>query len=183
MENSFQGRIDCPPFPFFSFLLFLFWVCSTLYFLLVVWLQNLDALHDHLATIYPGMRAPSFRCTVRPEDGALILHYYSDRPGLEHIVIGIVKVSKKTNHVPKLLCTSLVCWSGKPLKHFFFFHAGVDSSAQLQYHRIAIHHAHFLYTITWELGRILCPFNVDTIFIMLGDYPCCLSVRLEKLLE
>jgi hypothetical protein len=40
------------------------------------------------------MKAPSFRCTVRPEDGALILHYYSDRPGLEHIVIGIVKVSR-----------------------------------------------------------------------------------------
>lgn len=38
------------------------------------------------------MKAPSFRCTERPEDGALILHYYSDRPGLEHIVIGIVKV-------------------------------------------------------------------------------------------
>lgn len=55
-------------------------------------LQNLDALHDHLGTLYPGMRAPSFRCTERPEDGALILHYYSDRPGLEHIVIGIVKV-------------------------------------------------------------------------------------------
>ncbi|KYQ60051.1 Guanylate cyclase soluble subunit beta-1 [Trachymyrmex zeteki] len=54
-------------------------------------LQNLDALHDHLGTLYPGMRAPSFRCTERPEDGALILHYYSDRPGLEHIVIGIVK--------------------------------------------------------------------------------------------
>lgn len=55
-------------------------------------LQNLDALHDHLATIYPGMRAPSFRCTERDEDGALILHYYSEREGLEHIVIGIVKV-------------------------------------------------------------------------------------------
>lgn len=55
-------------------------------------LQNLDALHDHLATIYPGMRAPSFRCTERDEDGALILHYYSERGGLEHIVIGIVKV-------------------------------------------------------------------------------------------
>ncbi|KAK8721333.1 hypothetical protein OTU49_012831, partial [Cherax quadricarinatus] len=54
-------------------------------------LQNLDALHDHLALIYPGMKAPSFRCTERPEDGALILHYYSDRPGLEYIVIGIVK--------------------------------------------------------------------------------------------
>ncbi|KAK0165453.1 hypothetical protein PV328_003962 [Microctonus aethiopoides] len=57
-------------------------------------LQNLDALHDHLGTLYPGMRAPSFRCTERPEDGALVLHYYSDRPGLEHIVIGIT-VAKK----------------------------------------------------------------------------------------
>lgn len=55
-------------------------------------LQNLDALHDHLATLYPGMRAPSFRCTET--DGNLILHYYSDRPGLEHIVIGIVKVGR-----------------------------------------------------------------------------------------
>ncbi|RZF48540.1 hypothetical protein LSTR_LSTR011155 [Laodelphax striatellus] len=61
-------------------------------------LQNLDALHDHLSTIYPGMRAPSFRCTERPEDGALVLHYYSDRPGLEHIVIGIVKTVASKLH-------------------------------------------------------------------------------------
>ncbi|XP_026473245.1 guanylate cyclase soluble subunit beta-1 [Ctenocephalides felis] len=61
-------------------------------------LQNLDALHDHLGTLYPGMRAPSFRCTERPEDGALILHYYSDRPGLEHIVIGIVKTVASKLH-------------------------------------------------------------------------------------
>ena len=55
--------------------------------------QNLDALHDHLATIYPGMKAPSFRCSEGPEEGTIILHYYSDRPGLESIVIGIVNVS------------------------------------------------------------------------------------------
>ncbi|XP_014297499.1 guanylate cyclase soluble subunit beta-1 isoform X1 [Microplitis mediator] len=61
-------------------------------------LQNLDALHDHLGTLYPGMRAPSFRCTERPEDGALVLHYYSDRPGLEYIVIGIVKTVAKRLH-------------------------------------------------------------------------------------
>ncbi|KAI1292795.1 Guanylate cyclase soluble subunit beta-1 [Halotydeus destructor] len=61
-------------------------------------LQNLDALHDHLATIYPGMRAPSFRCTERPEDGALVLHYYSERPGLESIVIGIVKAVASKLH-------------------------------------------------------------------------------------
>ena len=52
-------------------------------------LCNLDALHDHLGSIYPGMRAPSFRVTNR--DGAIILHYYSVRDGLEHIVLGIVK--------------------------------------------------------------------------------------------
>ncbi|XP_076447120.1 guanylate cyclase soluble subunit beta-1-like [Babylonia areolata] len=61
-------------------------------------LQNLDALHDHLSSIYPGMRAPSFRCTLREEDGATILHYYSERPGLEHIVIGIVKAVAKELH-------------------------------------------------------------------------------------
>lgn len=57
-------------------------------------LCNLDALHDHLATIYPGMEAPSFRCTETP-DGTLLLHYYSRRQGLEHIVIGIVKAVAK----------------------------------------------------------------------------------------
>lgn len=52
-------------------------------------LCNLDVLHDHLGSIYPGMRAPSFRVTNR--NGAIILHYYSVREGLEHIVLGIVK--------------------------------------------------------------------------------------------
>lgn len=53
-------------------------------------LCNLDALHDHLANIYPGMEAPSFRCT-EAEDGGLLLHYYTRRSGLESIVIGLVK--------------------------------------------------------------------------------------------
>ncbi|KAL9894293.1 guanylate cyclase soluble subunit beta-1-like isoform 2-T5 [Glossina fuscipes fuscipes] len=59
-------------------------------------LQNLDALHDHLGTLYPGMRAPSFRCTEK--DGSLLLHYYSERPGLEHIVMGIVKAVASKLH-------------------------------------------------------------------------------------
>ncbi|KAJ8979491.1 hypothetical protein NQ317_000367 [Molorchus minor] len=61
-------------------------------------LHNLDALHDHLGTLYPGMRAPSFRCTEGQVDGGLILHYYSDRPGLEYIVIGIVKAVASKLH-------------------------------------------------------------------------------------
>lgn len=54
-------------------------------------ISNLDALHDHLSVVYPGMRAPSFRVSDREEDGALILHYYSTREGLEYIVIGLVR--------------------------------------------------------------------------------------------
>ncbi|TDG52316.1 hypothetical protein AWZ03_001146 [Drosophila navojoa] len=42
------------------------------------------------------MRAPSFRCTE--QDGELLLHYYSERPGLEHIVIGIVKAVASKLH-------------------------------------------------------------------------------------
>lgn len=60
-------------------------------------LQNLDGLHDHLATIYPGMRAPSFRCSDS-DDGRMILHYYSDRDGLEYIVIGLVKAVAEKLH-------------------------------------------------------------------------------------
>ncbi len=60
-------------------------------------LQNLDALHDHLSTIYPAMRAPSFRVSER-SDGALILHYYSERKGLEHVVIGLVRTVARKLH-------------------------------------------------------------------------------------
>lgn len=60
--------------------------------------QNLDALHDHLGTIYPGMRAPSFRCTDAERGNNLILHYYSQREGLQDIVIGIIKTVAQQIH-------------------------------------------------------------------------------------
>ena len=37
------------------------------------------------------MDAPSFRCTGGQKKTEFLLHYYSDRPGLENIVMGIVK--------------------------------------------------------------------------------------------
>ena len=52
-------------------------------------LLNLDTLHDHLSFTYTKMRAPSFRC--EKTNGGLTLYYYSPRPGLSHIVPGIVK--------------------------------------------------------------------------------------------
>lgn len=68
-------------------------------------LTNLDNLHDHLASIYPGMRAPSFRVTrhintnrINSIDqgstcsmsSSMYLHYYSERAGLSPIVKGLV---------------------------------------------------------------------------------------------
>ena len=81
------------------------WTCSLKlaalwmqYLLITLSLQNLDALHDHLATIYPGMRAPSFRCTDAEKGKGLILHYYSEREGLQDIVIGIIKTVAQQIH-------------------------------------------------------------------------------------
>jgi guanylate cyclase soluble subunit beta len=49
------------------------------------------------------MKAPTFRCT-ESEDGSLILHYYSDRPGLEFIVIGLVKTVSLKLHNSEVEC-------------------------------------------------------------------------------
>uniref|UniRef100_A0A3B4Z8W8 guanylate cyclase n=1 Tax=Stegastes partitus TaxID=144197 RepID=A0A3B4Z8W8_9TELE len=51
--------------------------------------ENLDALHSYLALSYKEMNAPSFR-VERNLDGTMLLHYYSDRTGLCHIVPGII---------------------------------------------------------------------------------------------
>lgn len=74
--------------------------------------QNLDALHDHLGTIYPGMRAPSFRCTDAEKGNNLILHYYSEREGLQDIVIGIIKTVAQQIHGTEIemkVCLCCVC--------------------------------------------------------------------------
>ncbi|KAM6945328.1 guanylate cyclase soluble subunit beta-2 [Aplochiton taeniatus] len=57
---------------------------------LVEFIENLDALHSYLALSYQEMNAPSFRVEKR-EDGKMLLHYYSDRKGLFHIVPGIIE--------------------------------------------------------------------------------------------
>lgn len=67
-------------------------------------LDNLDSFHKHLGTTYSRMKPPSFRCSyIYEEDGhkiadKLILHYYSERIGLEGIVMGMVKASARELH-------------------------------------------------------------------------------------
>ncbi|WAR26268.1 GCYB2-like protein [Mya arenaria] len=53
-------------------------------------IQNLDSLHALLALTYKNIVAPSFRCETN-EDDSLSLHYYTIRPGLYPIVLGLVK--------------------------------------------------------------------------------------------
>uniref|UniRef100_A0A8C4EDP1 guanylate cyclase n=1 Tax=Dicentrarchus labrax TaxID=13489 RepID=A0A8C4EDP1_DICLA len=57
---------------------------------LIEFIGNLDALHSYLALSYQEMNAPSFRVEMT-DDGKMLLHYYSDRKGLYHIVPGIME--------------------------------------------------------------------------------------------
>ncbi|ELK15231.1 Guanylate cyclase soluble subunit beta-2 [Pteropus alecto] len=61
---------------------------------LTEFIENLDALHSYLALSYKEMNAPSFRLE-RGADRKILLHYYSDRSGLCHIVPGIIEAVAK----------------------------------------------------------------------------------------
>ncbi|XP_077011939.1 guanylate cyclase soluble subunit beta-2-like [Tamandua tetradactyla] len=61
---------------------------------LTEFIENLDALHSYLALSYQEMNAPSFR-VEKGRDGKMLLHYYSDRHGLCHIVPGIIEAVAK----------------------------------------------------------------------------------------
>ncbi|XP_042313661.1 guanylate cyclase soluble subunit beta-2-like [Sceloporus undulatus] len=60
---------------------------------LTEFIENLDALHSYLALSYQEMNAPSFR--LERTEGMMLLHYYSDRKGLYHIVPGILEAVAK----------------------------------------------------------------------------------------
>lgn len=76
-------------------------------------LSNLDNLHDHLESQYPGIRAPSFKCNV--DGDALVLHYFSVRKGLEAIVRGLIKAIGKS-----FFCTELDVLTHKHDDHVTF---------------------------------------------------------------
>lgn len=53
-------------------------------------LSNLDALHARVAATYDRLRPPSFATEIEDER-SLVLHYYSHRPGLTPLVVGLLK--------------------------------------------------------------------------------------------
>ena len=61
-------------------------------------LEQLDSMHDHLSNTYIGFKAPSFRCTQDEEGNGteFYLYYYSQRPALGPIVVGIIRTAFQT---------------------------------------------------------------------------------------
>jgi Haem-NO-binding len=53
-------------------------------------LQNLDNLHARVGLSFPELQPPSFLCSDLEQE-SLKLHYYSDRPGLTPMVVGMLK--------------------------------------------------------------------------------------------
>jgi Haem-NO-binding len=53
-------------------------------------LQNLDNLHARVGLSFPNLQPPSFLCSDL-ETESLKLHYYSERPGLTPMVVGMLK--------------------------------------------------------------------------------------------
>ncbi len=57
---------------------------------LPAFLINLDTMHAHVATVFPDLKPPSFRCSDMTDHG-MRLHYYSTRAGLAPMVIGLLR--------------------------------------------------------------------------------------------
>lgn len=53
-------------------------------------LQNLDNLHARVGLSFPKLQPPSFLCSDL-EAESMKLHYYSERPGLTPMVVGMLK--------------------------------------------------------------------------------------------
>ena len=52
-------------------------------------LEKLNQLHQDLGQTMPGLNAPSFRL-MRSKNGEALLEYYSERPGLQPFVLGLL---------------------------------------------------------------------------------------------
>jgi hypothetical protein len=66
---------------------------------LVDFLRNLDNRHTRVALTFPELEPPSFKVTD-VTDKSLRLHYYSKRPGLAPVAMGMVKGLGKRFNTP-----------------------------------------------------------------------------------
>ncbi len=57
---------------------------------LIEFIENLDNMHARIAVSMPDLNPPSFDHR-ETSSGDLEVHYYSDRPGLGHMVVGLLE--------------------------------------------------------------------------------------------
>jgi hypothetical protein len=65
---------------------------------MIDFIHNLDTIHNNITNLMPSMRPPKFRIKKESVTGMHLL-YYSDRQGLQPMVIGILKgLGKRFGH-------------------------------------------------------------------------------------
>ena len=69
-------------------------IIKTLAVDLTTFLFSLNSFFDYLASHFSKMQPPVFCIGIR-NDASLILHYYSQRKGLEYFLVGIMKTIVK----------------------------------------------------------------------------------------
>ncbi len=80
----------------------------------VSFMEGLDNLHGHLQTLYPGMRAPSYRCErIEGDTEAVRLHYNSAREGLWPLTVSIMSSAAKEFFGIEIVAEHLPERSGK----------------------------------------------------------------------
>lgn len=96
-------------------------------------LINLDSLHDHLSFTYTEMQAPSFLC--EKTHNGLTLHYFSQRPGLSSIVMGIVQAVAKDFYLLDINMKMIMYEkTSARLANHYTFHIDVMNSSKDEYY-------------------------------------------------
>jgi hypothetical protein len=90
-------------------------------------LGNLDAMHARLSLSIPGLRPPSFVCE-QSTDQQLRLEYWSDRPGLAPMVLGLLSGLGELFAVTLSVTHTIKQSDGADHDEFMIDHRPVDKS-------------------------------------------------------
>lgn len=80
-------------------------------------LLKLPNFHTRVAMIYPDLQPPEFACAEAGEN-VLLLHYYSERPGLTSFMVGLLQGLSKLYETP--VSIALVASREKGADHDIF---------------------------------------------------------------
>jgi hypothetical protein len=53
-------------------------------------ISNLNSMHDRIRISFPNLKPPIINC-IEKKDGELTFEYYSERPGLTPMIVGLIR--------------------------------------------------------------------------------------------